>query len=98
MIEVLYTQRKQMNKEGSKHVEDWIVSLRQPWVPPIVRGKAKAAVEFGSKIVVSLVDGYSRIEQLSWDNFHEGTTLQESVKNYRANTGVYPELVLTDRA
>ena len=65
---------------------------------PSCGGKAKAVVEFGSKIAVSLVDGYSRIEHLSWDNFHEGTTLQESVENYRADTGVYPEHVLADKA
>jgi hypothetical protein len=98
VIEVLYAQQKQMYEQGSKRVDDRIVSLHQPWVRPIVRGKAKAAVEFGAKIAVSLVDGYSRIEHLSWDNFHEGTTLQESVESYRADTGVYPERVLTDRA
>jgi IS5 family transposase len=98
VIEILYAQQKQMYEQGSKRVDDRIVSLHQPWVRPIVRGKAKAAVEFGAKIAVSLVDGYSRIEHLSWDNFHEGTTLQESVESYRADTGVYPERVLTDRA
>jgi hypothetical protein len=98
VIEVLYAQQKQMYEQGSKRVDDRIVSLHQPWVRPIVRGKAKAAVEFGAKIAVSLVDGYPRIERLSWDNFHEGTTLQESVESYRADTGVYPERVLTDRA
>jgi IS5 family transposase len=98
VIEVLYAQQKQMYEQGSKRVDDRIVSLHQPWVRPIVRGKAKAVVEFGAKIAVSLVDGYPRIERLSWDNFHEGTTLQESVESYRADTGVYPERVLTDRA
>ena len=98
VIEILYAQRKQMYEQGSKRVDARIVSLHQPWVRPIVRGKAKAAVEFGAKIAVSLVDGYPRIEHLSWDNFHEGTTLQESVESYRADTGVYPERVLTDRA
>jgi IS5 family transposase len=98
VIEILYAQQKQMYEQGSKRVDDRIVSLHQPWVCPIVRGKAKAAVEFGAKIAVSLVDGYLRIERLSWDNFHEGTTLQGSVESYRADTGVYPERVLTDRA
>jgi IS5 family transposase len=55
-------------------------------------------VEFGSKIAVSLVNGYLRIERLSWDNFHEGKTLRESVESYRSDTGVYPERVLTDGA
>ena len=98
VIEVLYAQQKQMYEEGIKRVDDRIVSLRQPWIRPIVRGKARSAVEFGSKIAVSLVNGYLRIERLSWDNFHEETTMQESVENYRADTGVYPERVLADKA
>ena len=87
-----------MYEEGSKRVEDRIVSLRQPWVRPIVRGKVRVATEFGSKVAVSLVNGYLRIERQSWDNFHEGRTLQESVESYRADTGVYPERVLADKA
>jgi IS5 family transposase len=54
-----------MYEQGSERVDDRIVSLHQPWVRPIVRGKARAATEFGLKVAVSLVDGYSRIEHLS---------------------------------
>jgi IS5 family transposase len=49
VIEILYAQQKQMYEQGSKRVDDRIVSLHQPWVRPIVRGKAKAAVEFWRK-------------------------------------------------
>ena len=97
VIEVLYAQQKQMYEQGSKRVADRIVSLGQQWVRPIVRGKAKAAVEFGSKIAASLVNGYLRIERLSWDNFQEGITLQESVESYRADTGVHPKRILADK-
>lgn len=34
------------------------------------------------------------VEHLSWDNFNEGLTLQESVENYRKRYGYYPEAVL----
>ena len=47
---------------------------------------------------ISLANGYLRIKRLSWDNFHEGTTFQASVKSYRADAEVYPERVLTDKA
>jgi IS5 family transposase len=97
VIEVLYAQQNQMYEEGSKRVEDRIVSLYQPWVRPIVWGKARVAVKFESKIAVFLVNGYFRIERQSWDNFHEGKTLQESVESYRSDTGVYPERVLADK-
>jgi IS5 family transposase len=55
VIEILYAQQKQMYEQGSKRVDDRIVSLHQPWVRPIVRGKAKAAVEFGAKIAGSRI-------------------------------------------
>ena len=40
-------------------VADRIVSISQPHVRPIVRGKEKAEVEFGAKVSVSMVDGYA---------------------------------------
>lgn len=97
VIEVLYAQLKQMYEQRSNRVDDRIVSLRQPRVRPIVRGKAREATEFGSKIAVSVVKGYFRNERLSWDNFREGTTVQGSMESYRSDTEVYPERVLTDR-
>lgn len=98
VIELVYAQQREMYEQGTKRVDDRIVSLHQPWVRPIVRGKAKAPVEFGAKIAVSLVDGYLSMERLSWDAFHEGTTFQASVERYREHTGVYPQRVLTDKA
>lgn len=78
-------------------MEDRIVSISQPHIRPIVRGKAKAAVEFGAKIAASMVDGDARIERLDWDNFNEGLTLQEAVEMYRERYGFYPEAVLADK-
>ena len=98
VIELVYAQQKEMYEQGSKRVDDRIVSLHQSWVRPIVRGKAKAPVEFGAKIAVSLVNGYLSMERLSWDAFHEGTTFQASVERYREHTGMYPKRVLADKA
>lgn len=50
---------------------DRIVSIFQPHVRPIVRGKAKAKVEFGAKIGVGVVDGYTFIDHHSWDAYNE---------------------------
>jgi hypothetical protein len=71
-------------------------ALSQPHVRPIVRGKARTNVEFGAKVAISLVDGDALIEQLGWDNFNEGKTLQDSVEAYRRRYGYYPEAVLAD--
>ena len=57
-----------------RRCDDRIVSISQPYVRPIVRGKVNKAVEFGSKLSVSLTDaGLARVDQLRWDAFHEGT-------------------------
>lgn len=46
-------------------MDDRIVILYQLWAYLVVRGKAKAPVEFGAKIAVSLVEGHLSIEPLS---------------------------------
>lgn len=96
-IKTLYGQQKQMYQTKSHTVEKRIVSIHQPWVRPIVRGKASAAVEFGSKISISMLDGYATIERLAWEAYNESTTLIETVERYFEQTGNYPERVLADK-
>ena len=96
-IRALYAQQREMYDKRSHSVKDRIVSLSQPHVRPIVRGKTATPVEFGAKIEVSMVDGYTRIEKLSWDAFNEGGTLQESVERFKADTGHYPARILADK-
>ncbi|MDL2318469.1 hypothetical protein LJC74_05250 [Eubacteriales bacterium OttesenSCG-928-A19] len=62
-----------------------------------VRGKAAVAVGLGTKIEMSLVNGYARIRKLGWDAFNEGGTLQDTVKRYRADAGHYSARILTDK-
>ncbi len=97
IIKKLYEQQNQMYETKTNKVDDRIVSIHQPWVRPIVRGKANARVEFGAKLAVSVVDGYLRIERLGWDAYNESTTLEDTVERYRARTGVYPERILADK-
>ena len=97
VIQELVRQQKEMYVKRTHRVDDRIVSISQPHVRPIVRGKAKANVEFGAKIAVSMVDGYARIEQLQWDNFNEGQMLEEAVEAYRERYGCYPEAILADK-
>ncbi|HWQ40746.1 MAG TPA: IS5 family transposase [Desulfosporosinus sp.] len=96
-IRILVGQQARMYKTKTHSVEDRIVNLHQPHVRPIVRGKAGAAVEFGAKVAISLENGYSRIEKLSWDPFNEAITLQESAERYRKRNDCYPEVILADR-
>ena len=96
VIRLLYSQQQEMYSTNTHRVENRIVSLSQPWVRPVVRGKQNAEVEFGAKVEMSDVNGYLRIEDLRWDAFNESTTFQKSVENYRKAYGYYPERVLAD--
>ena len=96
-IRKVLEQQTLMIKTGTHTVEDRIVNLRQPHVRPIVRGKLSAPVEFGQKISISVVRGYTFIERQSWDNFAEGGTLIESANKYKDRHGVYPEAIIADK-
>ena len=97
-IRRLYEQQKEMF-DGRKHsVRDRIVSVTQPFVRPIVRGKAKTPVEFGAKYDVSVDEkGHARLERTSFDAYNECTVLKDVVERYRERTGRYPRRVLVDR-
>ena len=86
-----------MYRSNVRSVEDRIVSLHQPRVRPIVRGKAAHNVEFGSKINVSLINGFCFLDELSWDAFNEGTHLMAYIEGYKTRMGHYPKEVLADR-
>ena len=96
-IRKVLEQQTQMQQTGSHCVEDRIVNLRQPHVRPIVRGKVSTPVEFGQKIAISVVNGFTFIEEQGWDNFSEGLTLQDSAEKYKVRHGVYPAAILADK-
>ena len=86
-----------MYTKKNHQIKDRIVSISQPHVRPIVRGKAKAETEFGAKVAVSMVDGYIFIDRLSWDSFNESNDLKQAVEDYKKRYGCYPEAVLADK-
>lgn len=97
VIQHLYNQQMEMFSAKKHSVDDRIVSIHQPHVRPIVRGKANAKVEFGAKINVALVDGFSFLDDISWDAYNEGTRLKDCVEKYKNRFGYYPENVLVDK-
>lgn len=98
VIRKVYDQQKYMYDHKTHTVENRIVSISQPWIRPIVRGKAATPVEFGAKLDLSIdTEGYARIEKLSFDAYNESTCLITAVKNYHERTGHYPERVLADQ-
>ena len=98
ILEKLYSQQQYMFDNKTHSVEDRIVSISQPYIRPIVRGKAKSPVEFGAKLDLSVDEnGMCRIEKLSFDAYNESTVLKTAVENYKERTGHYPERVLADQ-
>jgi len=97
VIQTLYSQQLEMYQEKTHSIEHRIVSIHQPHVRPIVRGKTNANVEFGAKIQVSLMDGFAFLEELSWEAFNEGTRLVQTIDQYKARFGHYPKEVLVDK-
>lgn len=97
-IQKLYEQQKHMYENKTHSVEDRIVSISQPYLPPIVRGKAKSPVEFGVKYDVSIDEkGHARLEKLSFDAYNENTILVDAMNRYKERTGHYPKRVLVDQ-
>jgi len=97
VITNLYDQQYTMFKQVSHQVDHRIVSIHQPHVRPIVRGKTNAYVEFGAKINVSLMNGFAFLDDFSWEAFNEGTRLISTVKKYKQRFGYWPEEVLADK-
>jgi transposase, IS5 family len=97
VIQTLYEQQKFMYDNKTHSVEHRIVSIHQPHVRPIVRGKTNAYVEFGAKIQMSIMNGITFLEDVSWDAFNEGTRLISTVENYKRRFGYYPQKVFADK-
>jgi hypothetical protein len=97
IIKELYRQQLWMYENRKHRISNRIVSLYQPHVRPIVRGKAKSPVEFGAKVSISLVDGFSFVEKIGWDAYNESCDLIEQIKAYHDRSGFYPESVHVDK-
>lgn len=97
VMQIIYEQQLMMYETRTHSCPDRIVNIYQPYVRPIVRGKDKANVEFGSKISISECNGYSKVDHISWDAFNESGDLKMQVEKYRRLFGCYPEVVLADK-
>lgn len=97
IIHEVYRQQQIMFDDRCYRIEGRIVSLSQPHIRPIVRGKAGASTEFGAKVSVALIAGYAFLDRIGWDNFNESTRLPEQIEQYRTRFGCYPESVHADK-
>jgi hypothetical protein len=97
VIQELYRQQLWMYTHRCHRIADRLVSLSQPHVRPIVRGKAGTPVEFGAKISVSLVDGVSFVDRISWDAYNESLDLVQQIEAFRRRLGHDPASVHVDK-
>ncbi len=93
----VYRQQLQMHESHSNRVDDRIVSISQPHVRPIKRGKAGRDTEFGAKISLSVIAGFSFVDRLNWDNYNESLDLIGQIEAFRERCGFYPESVHADQ-
>ena len=96
-ITSLYAQQRYMYENKVHSVPDRVVSIAQPWVRPMVRGKTSANVEFGAKCEVSTDEGFARIEHTSFDAYNESEGLIPAVESYCIRNGFYPDRLLVDK-
>ena len=97
VIHTLHAQQLEMYQQRSHRCADRIVSISQPHVRPIVRGKASQRVEFGAKISASHVDGYMFLERFSWDAYNETADLGAQAESFRQRFGYYPASIHADK-
>ena len=93
----IYEQQKYMYDNAVHSVPERIVSVSQPFIRPIVRGKAGKPVEFGAKLDISVVNGWTRLECCSFDAYNEAGNLQTMVERFREREGHYPARILADK-
>jgi transposase, IS5 family len=97
VISELHRQQSILLYSQTRSMPDRIVNLVQSHIRPIVRGKARAAVEFGAKISVSVQNGFAFLHRISWDPYNESEDLISQAKEYKQEHGCYPERICADR-
>ncbi len=96
VVREIYRQQREMHSKGVNRCDDRIVSISQPYIRPIVRGKVDTPVEFGPKFTVILQNGFAKIDRFSWDAYNESEDLIPAVEKYYKQKGYYPESVNAD--
>ena len=83
---VLFRKRLKMDvmyQNKTHSVDNRIVSIAQPWIRPIVRGKIKSPVEFGAKFDLSIDDN-----GLTFYIFMAAGTINTSISWFWAGSGL----------
>lgn len=87
-IEQIYQQQFTMLKEKTHRIEDRIMSIHRSHLRSIVRGKSGEEVEFGSKCILSYVNGYAFLDGFGYEAYYEGEWVEWCLKLHEKRFGV----------
>lgn len=88
-----------MFQDGRRRVDDRLVSIAQPHIRPIKRGKGGGKdTEFGPKINVGIMEGFIRADQIDFNAFNEANLLCEQIESYHTLLAIIQELYLLIKA
>lgn len=96
----IYEQQKQMYDEKVRRCEARVVSWWREYVRPIKRGKSGGKeVEFGPKVCLSHVDGFTFLDEFSHENYSEARVdiVEKQIKNYEERFGQKPPSMTGDQ-
>lgn len=98
VINEVFRQQRELYKKKTHSIPGKILSISQPHVRPIARGKARAAFEFGAKVSVSVTEhGMMYVDRLEWESYNESEDLIMQVERYKQRFGRYPESLHADK-
>lgn len=86
-VRAIAAQQGYMLAHNVRRVPRRIVSLHKPYVRPIIRGKENKPYEFGAKAHITQVGGLNFIEHLSFEAFHEGNRMWQSIARNQKRFG-----------
>jgi len=91
----ILTQQKDVYQ--NKKVPERIVSIHQPHIRPMVRGKYPVSVEFGPKVLLNLQNDCLFLEGVQFNNIADSHLLEASIQKYKERFGCYPTQLAADR-
>lgn len=98
VINEVFRQQRELYKKKTHSIPGKILSISQPHVRPIARGKARAAFEFGAKVSASVTEhGMMYVDRLEWESYNECEDLIMQVERYKQRFGRYPESLHADK-
>lgn len=93
----MFAQQTYMHDNNVHACANRIISIFQPHLRPIKRGKARAKTEFGAKIGAAIYEGYTFIDHHSWNAYNENTDLKLQVEKFKDRFGYLPATIHADK-